>query len=344
VAEKAEGDPVSSLAQLKEIAKKEEAPEESSDPTGDPELRQKAPKAPAPAPFAANFKLKVMDKEFEIPESFRALMKDQASEKEVREIFEKAYGLDFAKPKHLQAQKQLQETTQKFQETSTRMQTWETNAKKLETLAASEDPIEFEQFVNFWKIPKEKLYAYASHLLQLEDMSPEQRAFHERAKRDALTARQATEQVQQLQGAQTNLAVQTRLGEVDRLVSREDISEIATAYSQQRGDAEAFKKLVIERGWLASQQGKDLSAEEAIREAMAVLGYEETAEEAPAAAAPTGAPAQAPAAAPVIPSAPKKLPTLPTVGSGSGNAPVKKVVGSLAELRKIRADMLAAQN
>lgn len=55
---------------------------------------QKPGETPA---FSPNFKLKVMEQEREIPELLRPLIKDAESEKAVRELVEKAYGLEYVK-------------------------------------------------------------------------------------------------------------------------------------------------------------------------------------------------------------------------------------------------------
>lgn len=327
-------------------AKVEETEEEKPEDAGSEEADgdAKPPVAAAPS-WAPNYKLKVMDEEKEIPEAFRALIKDEASEKEVREIFEKAYGLDHAKPKHETVKKELGEVKQAHQQVSTRMAQWEGNLKRLETAAhaAPESP-DFEQFLSFWKIPDDTLYKYVQRKLEYQEelaaLSPAQRAQVEQAQRTEAQTRQVLTQNQQLQQAYAQQALQTRLGQVDQLVySRPDIAEVAQQYCAGKKDPSAFKTLVQT---VAKQvyftTGKDISVEDAIRETMSQLGYEESD------AAPATSP-QAPAAAPapLTTAAQRKLPVIPTVGSGSGAAPVKKVAGSIAELREMRDAMLTGK-
>ena len=72
----------------------ESTPVETSTPTETPTETpapvETATPAEAPAPvtpeFTANYKFKVMDKEHEIPEAFRGIIKDAESEKLAREI------------------------------------------------------------------------------------------------------------------------------------------------------------------------------------------------------------------------------------------------------------------
>lgn len=338
-----------------EKVKELDAPKESKDQK-EPAKKPDAPKAadvavttPADEPaaeFKPNFKLKVMDKEMEIPEEFRSLIKDKESEKQVREIFEKAYGLDHAKPKHIQTQKELQEVRVQHQQVATRMQTWEANLGKLTKAAESSDPIEFEQFLSFWKIPKEKLYEHTARLLQYDELDPATRAAEDQRKQEILRGRQAQEQLQAVQGQASSQAVQMRLGQVDQLITRPDISQVAREYDARRGNAPTFKELVVERGQLAaSRRGVDLSAEEAIREVMSLLGYEEAEEsETPAASqAPQGQQPQAPITTQPAAQRPKSLPTLPTVGAGNGTAPVKKAPNSIADLKRMRSEMSKAK-
>lgn len=349
--------PEVALAAPKE-APQVETPAKDASPAGDtaPAAKEPAEAAPKDEPttpsdtpaeeppkWAPNFKLKVMDQEAEIPEFLRPLIKDEATEKEIRDFATKALGLEFAKPKHEALKTQHQTLTQEHTTVKGRMATWEDNLNRLQNAAAA-DPTshDFEQFLNFWKVPKQKLYQYVAAQLQYEDLAPEERAKVDRARETEVAARQANDRANHFQQAYQNTAVQQRLGEVDRLVqTRSDIDAIAKEFGQRKGDPRAFQRLVTDIGSMtAARTGKDLSAEEAIREAMSFLGYEEGTGTA-AAPAPASAPA-APAEAPVIaPAARKALPVIPTIGSGSGAAPVQKVAGSLADLRKARADMLA---
>ena len=67
-----------------------EEPTETEETDADPD---------AEPPFKPNTKYKVMDKEYEIPKELQAVMKDAASERMVRELYEKAGGLDVVKTK-----------------------------------------------------------------------------------------------------------------------------------------------------------------------------------------------------------------------------------------------------
>ena len=56
-----------------------------------------------------------MDKEHEVPEFLRGVVKDAATEKQVRELVEKAIGLDYVKPKLEQTRQQLNTVGGQFQ-------------------------------------------------------------------------------------------------------------------------------------------------------------------------------------------------------------------------------------
>ena len=50
--------------------------------------------------FTPSFKYVAYDKEYEIPEMYRGLIKDEATQKEVAALFSKAQGIDMFMPKH----------------------------------------------------------------------------------------------------------------------------------------------------------------------------------------------------------------------------------------------------
>jgi hypothetical protein len=62
-----------------------------ADPSVDPAAQQAAPV------YTPDFKVKIKGKEHEIPEMFRGLIKDQETEKQVKEFVEKALGIDSVK-------------------------------------------------------------------------------------------------------------------------------------------------------------------------------------------------------------------------------------------------------
>lgn len=251
-----------------------------------------------------------MDKEYEIPERFRTLISDAQSEKEVREIFEKAYGLDYAKPKHEALQ-------QKYQ-------LWQNGMNTLQSYLREGN---YDEFFKFWGMPEEKLLQYAYERVQYKNLSPEERAKVDSEKNQVAQARQRDSQLEQLQGAYTQTLRRVAGMELDTAMSRPDISSVAKEFDTRAGQPGAFRREVINRGALHYYTtGKDIPVAQAIQEVMTVLGYEEVADQGPQ------APTQAPSVAPVVE---KKLPVIPNVG-GSGPAnPVKKQVRSLDDIRKL---------
>jgi hypothetical protein len=297
---------------------KEAAPEEGGDAPDAPAGAKDDP-AQATPPYTPNYKLKVMDREVEIDEMLRPLIKDQASEKKIRELVEKAYGLDFAKPKHEALQTQFNEFQQGFQQ--------------LGEMAQGR----LQEFLDFWKIPKEKLYEHVASLLNYEQLAPEEKARVDRERQLEAQARQGQLQHQQLLQRYQDEMAAVRVRELDTAISRSDISQVATEFDTRVGRPGAFRGEVVRRArMIAYETGKDISVDDAIKEVMSSLGYVE----APAGGAGTPA-SQAPTKV-VAAVAQKKHPVLPNVGGG-GASPVKKVVNSLGDLRRIRKEMTAAR-
>jgi hypothetical protein len=62
-----------------------------------------------PPVYTPNTKFKVMDKEHEFDAWLAPHIKDAETEKKAKELYEKAYGLDYVKPKYEASQKELEQ-------------------------------------------------------------------------------------------------------------------------------------------------------------------------------------------------------------------------------------------
>jgi hypothetical protein len=274
----------------------------------------------APA-FTPNFKVKVMDEELEIPESFRTLIKDANTQKEVQEIFEKAYGLEHHK------KKTYEPLVQNHRQLTEQVKSLDAGMTQLQQLA--QDPKSLKDFMDFWKIDKKVLYQFVADELRFEELPEAEKNKILAEKRKEYEAGQHRTEADSYRQRWLQSEAQNRMFQLDTAISREDIAQVASNFDARAGKPGAFRQEVIYRGILHEQAtGKDLPVEEAVKQVMSVLGYAEEADT-----------AGQPAATKVVASVPqKKLPVIPAIGGGSGASPVKRAVNSTDDLRKLYAD------
>jgi hypothetical protein len=284
-----------------------------------------------PPAYVPNFKYKVFGKEKEIDEQFRSLIKDAESEKRVREIFEKADGLEHVKEDRQTVRQQLEAVKAERVELD----------KSLETLSHFVRTDNMKAFFETLKIPEDKILRYAYQRLQYREMTPEQRAQVDgqtQAEQRAYFLQQQNESLLQ-NFAQT--AETQRRSELEMHLAQPNIAQTVQAFDARVGKPGAFVEEVINRGkyhWFANQ--KDIPVSQAIAEVMSLIG---------------GAPPAAPAGLPngVIPNGQQagqshvpgqnqNKPVIPNI-QGNGNSPAKKVPRSLDDLRKLAAQKTSSR-
>lgn len=270
--------------------------------------------------YTPNFKFKVMDKEHEIDEWLRPVIKNQELEKKVKELYEKAYGLDSIKPKHQAVKEELETTKSKIAETD----------KALNILGKYVAEGDFDSFFEGLNIPKNKILEYALELVKREQMSPEQKAQWEASKQARDAARYYEAENARLMQSQQQFAVQQRTFELDMAVNTPEAKVIADAYNAGMGSPDAFKEYCIQIGQAFAARGQDIPATQAVSEAIRHLR----------AINPSLGNAQVPNAAQVVQASQK--PVIPNI-QGRGTSAVKPAVKSLDDLKK-RARELTNQD
>lgn len=282
------------------------------------------PEAPVPAAFQPNYKFKALDKEHEIPELLRTAIKDADSEKAVRELVLKAIGMDHIKPKY-------QEVRQKYEEVNTAHQN---TLKGIADLRADYQKGDMDSFFEKLNIPMEKILQYAVQKVQFKELPPEQQQQIEARRNAELRANQLEQQNSQLNEQTMAHAVEAKRWSLQMVMQRPDIQSFAEAYDKARGKPGSFQEVVIRTGESAYYtRQKDLSPDEAVKEAMELIGPVARAHaEVAAPQAPTNAAPQ------VVPNKPK---VIPNVQGKSSASPAKKAPMSTDDLRKHYRDKYA---
>ncbi len=325
-------------------AKARKAAPETAQKTTTTETNPAASQAAAVVPpaFAPNFKFKVMDQEHEIPERFRELIKDATTEKEVREIFEKAYGLDHQKPKYEQLKTKHGEVERNFNDVLGAVQ----DLRSVYQQAVSTgNLLLLDDFFDRLKIPDQVILQYALAKVQYGELDPEARKAYDQ---QVFAQKRLLDLEKQNQGYSQqamSAATHAKGALLDSCLARPDIQAIAQVFESAPGRKPGdFRKSVCEHGeyvWFKTNGQMDLSPEEAVQQVMQRFGVSvpqpgsQQVSIPNTAANPTNAaPQPGTAAANTTAASRPAAPVIPNVVSRAAS-PMKPKPRSIADLRKL---------
>ena len=266
--------------------------------------------------FEANTKFKVLDEEHEFDDFLKSAIKDQDQEKRVRELYEKAYGIETIKEDRQTLRDQLSEE-------KTKLENITNGLDKLSTFVEKND---FDSFFDTLNIPKQQILKYALELVQRENWTPEQKAAWEQQRNTAAQAAQYEQQNQELIERNKQLLVEQRNAELTNYISKPEISAVANAYNENLGNDQGFQNFVIGIGQSYAQKGEDISVERAVSEAILHIKAIN-----PSIGRVEGATASPEPKAKVV--EPNSAPVIPNV-QGRGTSPVRSTIKSLDDIKK----------
>lgn len=273
-----------------------------------------------PAAYTPNFKFKVYDEEKEIPESFRALVKDSATEKEVRELFEKAHGLDGLKPVHQKAVKERDEYLNQYKETKSQFDATMENLRKIHAYSQSD----LDTFFQVYKIPQEKLFQYVTEKLKESELPPEQVERMQAGRQAKLEAEYYKEQVARQEKQNQDLFKQQHDFHMNQVMSQPDVAGFAKDFDSRAGKQGEFLQKVYEYGdRIFRTENRYAPPQEAVN---AVLGYYKSLL--------NYNPSQQATGQGTVPGSEAPPPPIPNLGSGRSVSPTKPKFKTLDQLRK----------
>lgn len=270
-----ENTPEETPIESEEPAQEEESEEAPEEPTpgeegGEEEEGEEQPEVPA---FKANTKFKagvynketreLEQKEYDIDKRFHSLMKTPEDEKLVRELHEKAYGLDSVKERYNETRTFANNV---FQENTDIKKSIDEVRTIYRSAVASGNYHKLDKFFDKLQVPQDVVLSYALAKVQLNEMDPAQR----NAIVGQLDAENKAEELARQQ-AQTSesfaqIAHQNKQIQLDFTLNRAEVSPLAQAFDERMGTPGAFKKAVEQAGqlaWLTSKQ--DLTPEQAVQ-------------------------------------------------------------------------------
>ncbi len=302
------------------------APQSTPEPVKAPEGVQAAsPVIPpgAPPQWAPNFKFKSGGKEHEIPEFLRSVVKDAETEKQIRELHEKAYGVD-ANNRNLESTRREVEHYQK-----TIMPQFDNMKRSVDSVVNFKKNGDLDSMFEYIGIPQEAVAKWMYNKLQLQDLPPEQRAIHENERALQKRAYEQEQQIQTLKQTQEQYQLQSRATELQTALARPEVQAAADSYNSRMAQPDAFWQFVCQQAdYMERTSGQRVSADAAIQQTMRILGT--------AIMPPQAAPS------PQAPQGNVAPPIIPNVTGARNTSPTKKMSKSIEDLRKLSKEFNAS--
>lgn len=325
--EKADKNPLSmDKATKPETTEKEPKTEQKEGEAGE--------KSTEKAPFEAKTKFTSLGKEYEIPKWAQGLIKDEETQKNFIEVFEKSMGLEHVKMRH-------QELSDKFTETTETHNALVGSIGELRNIyndaVNTGNLLKLDDFFKTLQIPQNVVLNYALTKAKYMELSQEERARVDGQMNADRQAKEAGTQSQlQEKQAQEQLS-QARDMVLEAWLEKPSIAPMVQAFDTAPGRKPGdFRSRVIQQGLLAwNQEQKDITPDEAVKRVIAEYGLEAQAQSQPATAqqsSPSGQATPAPKVPVVAPH--RDVPTLPTI-QGKGSSPLKSKPKSIEDLKKI---------
>ena len=323
--------PATPAPQAPEAAPKQTpSPRQAAQPTpSTPAATTETPEVPV---YNPNYKFKVMDKEHEIAEHFRGIIKDAESEKMVRELHEKAYGLDVVKPR-------FNDLREKFKGVEQEARTYKEGINELREHYTRGD---FDSFFQKLNIPQEKVLQWVLDKAQYNELPPEQRQVLDAKRSAEQRAIQLEKQNHTVQQKYEDALVQAKARDLQVALERDDVRQFSESFDARAGKPGSFLEEVINRGelaWYTSKGKVELSPEQAIQEVL--TRYQGLVQHKPAQAPMIPVNGNAPAANGHAPQAPTatKTPTIPNIGGRQSSSVSKAKPRSLDDLKDLYKKM-----
>lgn len=278
---------------------------------------------PAAPTYTPNYKFKYPkldsneQEEKEFDDWAKGVVNDK-NESQIRDLYTKAYGMDFFK--------------QKYAKTSEQLKKLDPIVKTWDSLSKAFNQGDLDTFFKGIQLPEEKLYQYVLDKLNERELPYEKRMEIQQQREIQKKAAFLEQQNQELQTKYQQEQVQLRQYQLDMSMNKPEITSVAQAFDAKVGKPGAFKEEVIKRGLMAFYAtGQDISPEQAIQEVLSLYGQ------------PGGAGMQTSGASVTQgqmngASKPQTPPVLPNVGA-RGSSPAKRTPKSLSDLKKLAETM-----
>lgn len=206
--------------------------------------------------YQPNYKLQVHELEREIEEWARPYIKDKESEEKFRELYQKAYGLEYVKPKY-----------ERFKSENERLSGETKNYEGIvETLRENVKNGDYDAFFKNVNVPVTEIYKWVAGQIQRENLPPEKKMEYDRMvqlqrENSELNRKLSTtsQQASQAETQQLNYELQTEL-------SKPDVNSVMREFDQRQGRIGAFREaIIIHAEAIQNATGQNVTAAQAVQ-------------------------------------------------------------------------------
>lgn len=282
--------------------------------------------AAADSVYTPNYKFKASNQELEMDEWLRPAIKSAEQEKKVRELYEKAYGLDEAKSVRENIRNEYKtyknQTEPVMRWVKDGHQNYHGGLQALEQGNVNGFVHKMDQAFKAFGVDSGLLKKYIFHKLQFEELPQDRKQEYNRYNEAEIRNQQMQEQLQAQTQYFQQFAVQAKTAELNQAISKPEIAPIIQAFNQRNGE-QSFQNEVIRLGQYYSRPevgGKDMPADVLVNEIIQRFNLT--------------APVQAPPQAATQAGQAHQVPTIPIV-KGSNGSPAGKVIKSMDDVRKL---------
>lgn len=283
--------------------------------TGGEKLQTETTEAMAKQPeYAPNYKFSVMDKEHEVDEWMRPWIKDLDTEKKVKDLYTKAYGLDYTKER----EKTLNEELGNYKTNYTSLYS------DVEEAMTFKNKGDLDSFFKKVGLENDVIYDWILAKINRQNLPPEQKQVYERLEAKERAESEQARQLEHLSKQYQSMAEKSREMEVDFGLNNPEVKDIVSSYDAANGHG-AFKRFVAEVGVSHFHlTGEDLPAEKAISTVIKRIG--------------SGFSHASKAQTTQPQNTEKQLPVIPNI-SGRNISPTKKSPRSINDLKKLAEEV-----
>lgn len=293
-------------------------PPPAADPNSSPE--EQAAAVAAQAEYKANLTYEVSKQKKQFDEVFKEVIKNEAQEKKLRELYEKADGLEIVKQSRDSFKKRFDEHQQQ----------WEPVQKDLQTLGKFMQANDFDSVFGMLKIDQQKVVDWVAQKIQYNQMSPEERARVDALREVRGQNYKKESEVEILRGELEQKEVQHLTFQLDMLRETQKFADAAAAFDERLGAPGSFEAKLFEVGEYLTlrNRGQTVPPRQVLDYMIKEYGLEGQ--------APTpGAPPQSRTVA----TPPVEKPTVPNIKGSKTATPVKRQFRSIDELKQYQQEL-----
>jgi len=266
--------------------------------------------------FQPDFKFKVMDEEKEFDEFLRPVIKDADTQKKIKELYEKAYGLDYVKPKYESTKSELATIKPQFQAI--------TNDLKLVGQHLKNQDL--GSFFKTFNLTDEQVLEYAVKRLEYLEAPQEKRQQIDKELQFKGQHASIALENEQLKAYKEQQEASVFQNEFQTALSKPDVLSVAQSFDARAGKQGAFAQAIIQHGMTQSRlAGQDIPVQNVVQSFIQTFGL-------------TPQPSQAASMSQVPASSgeqAQRKETLPRV-QGTGVSPVAQKVRSIEDLKALQ--------